>query len=78
MTGKPQITKAAVMTKIKLARSLGRLDGISAAEKCVPTNWCDDILTGKDGIGKPPYDCRHIEKLLRGVQDKIRALRDAR
>lgn len=39
----------------------------------VPTNWCDSLLTGPEGIGKPPYDCRHIEKLLRGVQDRIRA-----
>lgn len=39
----------------------------------VPTNWCDPLLTGPEGIGKPPYDCRDIEKLLRGVQDRIRA-----
>ena len=39
----------------------------------VPTNWCDSLLTGKEGIGQPPYDCRDIEKLLRGIQDRIRA-----
>ena len=39
----------------------------------VPTNWCDPLLTGPDGIGEQPWDCRHIEKLLRGVQDRIRA-----
>lgn len=44
----------------------------------VPTNWIDELLTGKDGIGSPPYDCRHIEKLLRGVQDRIRAAEQKR
>lgn len=39
----------------------------------VPTNWCDSLLTGPKGIGQPPWDCRDIEKLLRGVQDRIRA-----
>lgn len=44
----------------------------------VPTNWCDSLLTGDKGIGQPPYDCRHIEKLLRGVQDRIRAEEEKR
>lgn len=70
-----ETAKKAMVTKIKLARLLGETDGISRADKCVPTNWCDPLLTGKDSIGQPPYDCRHIEKLLRGVQDRIRALR---
>jgi hypothetical protein len=39
----------------------------------VPTNWCDPLLTGPDAIKGPPYDGRAIEKLLRGVQDRIRA-----
>lgn len=39
----------------------------------VPTNWCDSLLTGPDGIGTGPYNPRHIEQLLRGVQDRIRA-----
>ena len=38
----------------------------------VPTNWCDPLLTGPDSIGKPPYNCRTIEKLLRGIQDRLR------
>lgn len=44
----------------------------------VPTNWTDSLLTGPDGIGQPPYDCRDIEKLLRGVQDRIRAAEHGR
>ena len=39
----------------------------------VPTNWCDSLLTGPDGLGPQPWDCRHIEKLLRGVQDRVKA-----
>jgi hypothetical protein len=38
----------------------------------IPTNWIDPLLSGPDGIGQPPYDCRDIEKLLRGVQDRVR------
>ena len=44
----------------------------------VPTNWLDSLLTGPEGIGQPPYDCRHIEKLLRGVQDRLRAAEGAK
>jgi hypothetical protein len=42
------------------------------ASDLVPTNWCDPLLTGKDGLGVPPWDCQHIEKLLRGIQERIR------
>jgi hypothetical protein len=38
----------------------------------VPTNWCDPLLTGPEGIGKPPYDCRHIFKLMLGIKDRLR------
>lgn len=31
----------------------------------------DSLLTGPDGIGRPPWDCRHIEKLLNGVRGRI-------
>lgn len=43
----------------------------------VPTNWCDSLLTGpraalaKERAGK--WDCRDIEALLRGIQDRLRA-----
>jgi hypothetical protein len=38
----------------------------------VPTNWLDPLLTGPQGIGTPPYQSRHIEQLLRGIQDRLR------
>jgi hypothetical protein len=43
----------------------------------VPTNWLDPLLTGNRAAlpaernGK--WNCRDIEALLRGVQDRIRA-----
>jgi hypothetical protein len=40
--------------------------------KLVPTNWCDPLLTGPDAP-KTPLDCRGVEQLLRGIQDRIRA-----
>lgn len=58
---------------LKFARAI-EAETIAKCAKQVPTNWTDSLLTGKDGIKGPPYDCREIEKLLRGTQDRIRAL----
>ena len=44
---------------------------------CVPSNWCDPLLTGPTGIGQPPYNCNHVEQLLRGIRDAIRAMGDS-
>jgi hypothetical protein len=42
----------------------------------VPTNWLDPLLTGPDqALSKMrhnQWNCRDIEALLRGVQDRIR------
>jgi hypothetical protein len=41
------------------------------AEK-VPTSWLDPLLTGPTAIiGKPPYNCRDIEKLLRAIAARL-------
>lgn len=61
---------------IRLALVAARNDGVSAAAQGVPTNWADSALTGPDGIGAPPYDCRQLEKLLRTTQDRIRAMKE--
>lgn len=45
-------------------------------ERClneIPTNWCDPLLTGPTAVIKD-QDCRQIEALLRGIQDRLRAL----
>lgn len=47
---------------------------IEECAKCIPTNWCDPLLTGPTA-GKTPLDCRAVEQLLRGIQDRIRALK---
>lgn len=44
--------------------------------KLVPTNWCDELLTGKDAP-KGPLDNRGVEQLLRGIQDRIRNAPDS-
>lgn len=46
---------------------------IEECAKCVPTNWCDVLLT-RPGAQKGPLDNCGVERLLRGVQDRIRAL----
>lgn len=38
----------------------------------VPTNWCDPLLTGKTAVIEgPPFDCQDIERLLRGIKQRI-------
>lgn len=47
-------------------------------ERCarlVPTNWCDELLTGTN-VARPPLNAREIEALLRGIQDRIRNQKD--
>ena len=43
---------------------------------CIPTNWCDPLLTGPDRVlpsdGK--YNGTHIEKLLLGIKSRMEAL----
>lgn len=46
---------------------------IKECAACVPTNWCDELLTGP-GAPKHPLDNRGVEQVLRGIQDRIRAL----
>jgi hypothetical protein len=70
---KPKPKKA--VPKKRVFRRLPRHDRTAIIEecaKCVPTNWCDALLTGP-GAG-PFADGRKVEALLRGVQDRIRAL----
>lgn len=50
----------------------GRRDERERCAKLVPTNWCDPLLTGEKAA-KIPLDCRAVEALLRGIQDRIRA-----
>lgn len=63
--------------KITVAKKVKRINPRAAiveeCAKCVPTNWCDVLLTGPEA-GKTPLDCRGVEKLLRGIQDRIRSL----
>lgn len=40
----------------------------------VPTSWLDPLLTGPGAIiGRPPYDCRDIERVLNAVAARLRA-----
>jgi hypothetical protein len=48
----------------------------------VPTNWCDPLLTGATtalpDVRAGAWNCRDIEALLRGIQDRIRCEEDKR
>jgi hypothetical protein len=47
---------------------------IDECAKAVPTTWLDPLLSG-DGRVIVNSSCREIEDLLRGIQDRIRALK---
>jgi hypothetical protein len=48
---------------------------ISAEVACVPTTWLDPLLTGPDAvIGKPPYGCPDIERLLSAIRSRVEAV----
>lgn len=49
---------------------------LERAAKEVPTSWLDPLLSGPDAAipAGVPWTNRHIEALLRGIQDRIRAL----
>ena len=41
----------------------------------IPSNWTDPLLTGpKAVIGKPPYTCQDIERLLNAIRPRVDAL----
>ena len=44
---------------------------------CVPANWLDPLLSGNDAPPMP-LDCPKVERLLRGVAERIRALKIAK
>ena len=55
-------------------RARGVREALEGASKAVPTNWCDPILTGEQGIGSSPYTEGTIEAVLRRVRNRIEAL----
>lgn len=69
-TSKPRATASTAGGRERAALRTRVLDAI-------PTSWVDSLLIGPRGIGQPPYDCRHIEKLLRGVRNAVIAAFDA-
>lgn len=42
------------------------------AAACIPTSWCDPLLTGENAvIGDDPYDYKDIECLLSALRSRI-------
>lgn len=68
--------KVAVAKKVR--RVNVRAATIEECAKCVPTNWCDALLSGPDAPRNLPFSNRDVEQLLRGIQDRIRALSGAK
>jgi hypothetical protein len=71
-----EAAEAALLSEREQVKELRR--GLDEAAKAVPTNWLDPLLIGPDAVlpKDGAYNARHIEALLRGVQDRIRALKD--
>ena len=59
------------------ADDLERFAGLVAAEErkacaaCVPTNWCDPMLTGPKAVVGEVADCRSIEAVLNATRARI-------
>ena len=78
--GRRHIQRGKTRTEVEhMARRIGatntRMTVAQAREvvdRAFPTNWCDDLLTGPGAvIGKPPYDCRDIERILLAVHARV-------
>jgi len=40
----------------------------------IPSNWLDPLLTGPTAVvGKPPYNCEHVEAILNAVRARVTA-----
>jgi len=49
-------------------------DAASHIAAAVPTNWLDSILTGpKAVVGKPPWGCPDVERILWAVRERVTA-----
>jgi hypothetical protein len=72
-------TQLAKQTKAELlaiiARQEHRIQLLQQLPELVPTTWLDSLLTGPEAVW--PVNCtpnnRHVEALLRGIQDRQRA-----
>jgi hypothetical protein len=65
------LAESAERERDALAAELARVR--EAVIGAVPMNWCDSLLTGPNA-GKIPLDCPGVERLLRGIRDRIAAL----
>lgn len=68
---------AALNERAELLAEVERLKAmVRELPEAIPTTWLDSLLTGPDAVvdGKREgFDCREIEALLRGIQDRLRA-----
>ena len=39
--------------------------------ECIPTNWCDPLLTGDKKVLHGEFDCRDIERLLQALRKRM-------
>lgn len=49
------------------------VEAIDEMPRQVPTNWLDSLLSGPEATVSKASDCREIEALLRGIQDRLRS-----
>lgn len=38
---------------------------------CIPTSWCDPLLTGDNKVLHSEFDCRDIERLLQALRERM-------
>lgn len=55
-------------------RAARRVGPSPLASALIPDSWLDPLLTGPSAvIGKPPYTCKDIERLLWALRERLRA-----
>lgn len=75
--GYRDILEAQIDAALSSARVAGREEGIARAVKAVPTSWLDALLSGPETALKGKggtWGCPDVERLLRAIAGRIRAL----
>jgi hypothetical protein len=68
----PELTLTAERLQALVASWRRRGEALEKLPEVVPTTWLDPLLSGPDAVVGKNTDCRVIEALLRGVQDRLR------
>jgi hypothetical protein len=71
---KKNTAKSTRASRVKLERVVRRQIAKELID-CIPTNWLDPLLTGKDSLLRnDPWGCKEIEWLLNAIKNKMKVV----